>query len=401
MGWLRHPGILAAALLVTGLLVWGFWPRPVPVEIVTAERAPLTATADEDGRTRVIDRYEIRAPVAGVACRVDLDVGDPVTRGQVLLGITPLQSAVLDPRSRAEAEARVAAAEAALASTRENAEAARARAEYRKAELARVQPLADKGVVSREALDQARMEHLAADAALRAAEHAVSVARYELEAARTALAHSSAVMEGEPDERVPVRSPIDGRVLAVQRECEGPVSLGELLLVVGDPHRLEVEVDLLSADAVRVQPGTRVLFEQWGGEAPLEGVVRTVEPVGFTKVSALGVEEQRVLVIADFTSPPERWQRLGDGYRVEARFVLWHADDVLQVPASSLFRPGDPDADGWALFRVEDGRARLRHVKVGQRTGLRAQITAGLEPGDAVIDHPGDELADGVRVSER
>ncbi|WP_295878477.1 HlyD family efflux transporter periplasmic adaptor subunit [uncultured Thiohalocapsa sp.] len=401
MGWLRHPGILTAALVVAGLLLWGFWPRPVPVEMVTAGRGPLRVTIDEDGRTRVIDRYEIRAPVAGVACRVDLDVGDPVSKDQVLLGITPLQSAVLDPRSRAEAEARVAAAEAALASTRENAGAARARAEYRRAELARVEPLAAKGVVSREALDQTRMERLAADAALRAAEHAVSVARYELEAARTALAHSSAAADSETAERVPVRAPIDGRVLAVQRECEGPVSLGELLLVVGDPSRLEVEVDLLSADAVRVQPGTRVLFEQWGGEQPLEGVVRTVEPVGFTKVSALGVEEQRVLVIADFTSPAARWQRLGDGYRVEARFVLWQADDVLQVPASSLFRPADPNADGWSLFRVEDGRARLHQVEVGRRTGLRAQITAGLEPGDAVIDHPSDDVTDGVRVKAR
>jgi HlyD family secretion protein len=196
---------------------------------------------------------------------------------------------------------------------------------------------------------------------------------------------------------VPVRSPIDGRVLAVRRECEGPVSLGEVLLEVGDPSRLEVEVDLLSADAVRVQPGTPVLFERWGGEEPLEGVVRTVEPVGFTKISALGVEEQRVLVIADFTSPPERWQRLGDGYRVEARFVLWHEDDVLQVPASSLFR----DGDGWALFTVQDDRARLRRVGVGQRTGIRAQILAGLEPGEPVIDHPSDEVADAVRVMAR
>jgi HlyD family secretion protein len=401
MAWLRHPGILTSALLVVALLAWGFWPRPVPVEIVPALRGPMTITVDEDGRTRVIDRYEIRAPVAGVACRVDLDVGDPVTRGEVLLGITPLQPAVLDPRSRAEAEARVAAAEAALASTRENAEAAAARAAYRNAELARVEPLAEKGVVSREALDQTRMERLAADAALRGARHAVSVAEHELEAARTALTHSA--VDADPAERVPVRSPIDGRVLAVHRACEGPVSLGEVLLEVGDPARLEVAVDLLSADAVRVQPGTRVLFEQWGGDTPLEGVVRTVEPAGFTKVSALGVEEQRVLVIADFTSPPARWQRLGDGYRVEASFVLWQQDDVLQVPASSLFRPGRADGDdgGWALFRVEDGRAWSRGVDVGRRNGLRAQILAGLAPGDLVIDHPSDAVTDGVRVAPR
>jgi HlyD family secretion protein len=328
---------------------------------------------------------------------VDLDVGDAVRRDEVLLGITPLQSAVLDPRSRAEAQARVAAAEAALASTQEDAEAAAARAEYRAVELARVEPLTEKGVVSREALDQVRMERRAADAALRAARRTVDVARHELEAARTALAYSAAGAEAEPAERILVRSPVDGRVLAVQRKCEGPVSLGEVLLEVGDPSRLEVEVDLLSADAVRVRVGTPVLLEQWGGGDPLEAVVRSVEPVGFTKVSALGVEEQRVLVIADFTSPPERWRRLGDGYRVEARFVLWREDAVLQVPASSVFR----DGPGWAVFTVRDGRARLRAVELGQRTGLRAQITAGLEDGEAVINHPSDDVADGVRVTAR
>jgi HlyD family secretion protein len=391
----KHPGILIAAVVVGALLTWGFWPRPLPVEAVIAARGPMTVTIEEDGRTRVIDRYEIRAPVDGFASRVELDVGDPVAAGQVLFVITPLRSAVLDPRSRAEARARVAAADAALASTRQDAEAAGARAEFRAAELARVEPLAKRGLVSSEELDQARMETVSAAAALRAARHAVDVARYELEAARTALAYSEAGEE-EPAERIPVRSPIDGRVLKVLRDGEGPVGLGDVLLELGDPARLEVEVDLLSADAVRVGPGTPVRFERWGGET-LEGVVRTVEPAGFTKISALGVEEQRVLVIADFTSPRERWERLGDGYRVEARFVLWQRPDVLQVPASSLFRHGD----GWAVLVVADGRAGLRPVEVGQRTGLRAQVLAGLEAGEPVIDHPADAVADGARVSPR
>jgi HlyD family secretion protein len=359
----KHPGILIAAVVVGALLTWGFWPRPLPVEAVIAARGPMTVTIEEDGRTRVIDRYEIRAPVDGFASRVELDVGDPVAAGQVLFVITPLRSAVLDPRSRAEARARVAAADAALASTRQDAEAAGARAEFRAAELARVEPLAKRGLVSSEELDQARMETVSATAALRAARHAVDVARYELEAARTALAYSEAGEE-EPAERIPVRSPIDGRVLKVLRDGEGPVGLGDV--------------------------------ERWGGET-LEGVVRTVEPAGFTKISALGVEEQRVLVIADFTSPRERWERLGDGYRVEARFVLWQRPDVLQVPASSLFRHGD----GWAVLVVADGRAGLRPVEVGQRTGLRAQVLAGLEAGEPVIDHPADAVADGARVSPR
>ncbi len=393
----KRPGILILTLAVAGLLTWGFWPRPVAVETVMAARAPMTVTIEEDGRTRVIDRYDISAPVDGVACRVDLDVGDPVKEGEVLFGITPRQSRVLDPRSRAEAEARVESARAALESTRHEAEAAEAEADFYAAERGRIEPLAAQGVVAREALDKARMDVTAAQARLRSARFGVDVVRFELEAAETALKYSAASEHGEAAERVPVRSPIDGRVLAVEHECEGPVTTGDVLLTVGDPSRLEVEVDLLSADAVKVRPGGKVLFDRWGGDEPLEGVVRTVEPVGFTKISALGVEEQRVLVIADFTSPPERWQRLGDGYRVEARFVLWQQDDVLQVPASSLFRHGD----GWAVFGVEDGRARLREVEVGQRTGLTAQILKGVAEGEVVIVHPSDEVEDGARVAPR
>jgi HlyD family secretion protein len=391
----KYPGVLAAALVVTGLLLWGFWPRPVMVETVPVKRAPMMVTVEEDGRTRVIDRYVISAPVDGVACRVQLDVGDRVEEGRVLLGITPLASQVLDPRRRAEAEAQVAAAAAALAASKEDAEAADARAEFASADFARLQPLAEQGVISREALDKARMDLLSAKAGLRAALHAVDVARYELAAARTALEVSAAQESGEPAERVLVRAPTSGRILKLARECEGPVTTGEPLLEMGDPARLEVAVDVLSADAVQIRPGMRVLFERWGGEQPLQGVVRTVEPVGITKISALGVEEQRVLVIADFASPPALWERLGDGYRVEARFVLWQDDDVLQVPASSLFRHDG----GWALFVVTDGRATLRRVELGQRNGLLAQVLHGVAVGDVVVNHPNDEVEDGRRVA--
>jgi HlyD family secretion protein len=354
----------------------------------------MAVTIEEDGRTRVIDRYVVSAPVDGTACRVQLDVGDAVERDQVLLSISPLAPQVLDPRRRAEAEARVAAASAAVAASKEDAEAAEARADFATVEFGRLQPLAEQGVISREALDQAQRDLLSAKAGLRAALHAVDVARYELAGARTALRVSAATDSGEPAERVLVRSPIDGRVLDIPRECEGPVRTGEALLTVGDPSLLEVEVDVLSADAVKIRPGMRVMFERWGGEPALQGVVRTVEPVGRTKVSALGVEEQRVLVIADFTSPPALWQRLGDGYRVEARFVLWQEEQVLQVPASSLFRHGD----GWALFVMQRGRAERRQVELGQRNGLAAQILAGVQAGEWVINHPNDEVEHGGRV---
>lgn len=393
----KHPVITFVTLMVAGLLAWGFWPQPVAVETVAVGRAPLIVTIEEEGRTRVIDRYVIAAPVDGVACRQQLDVGDPVEQGQVLLGITPLASQVLDPRSRAQAEARVAAAQSALRAAEEQARAAAASEALAESELERLRPLRARALIAEDVYDRAVTALQTAAADRRSADFGVEVARYELEAARTALAYSTDVGGGAPAERVLVRSPIAGRVLKVDRECEGPVQTGDPLLEVGDPAALEVEVDVLSADAVRIAPGMPVLFDRWGGEQPLQGRVRRVEPVGFTKVSALGVEEQRVLVISDFTSPPEQWRRLGDGYRVEARFILWQQDDVLQVPGSSLFRHGD----GWAVFVVEDGRALRREVELGQRTGLRAQVLQGLREGQAVIDHPGDEVDDGRRVVAR
>jgi HlyD family secretion protein len=220
------------------------------------------------------------------------------------------------------------------------------------------------------------------------------VARHDLEAAETALRFAAGTENSEAGDCVPVHSPVTGRVLKVMHEWEGPVTTGEALMEVGDPQRLEVAVDVLSADAVKIRPGMQVRFERWGGDEPLQGVVRTVEPMGFTKVSALGVEEQRVWIIVDFTSPAALWQRLGDGYRVDAHFVLWHGDDVLQVPASSLFRY----ENGWALFVARNGRAQRRRVEVGQRNALAAQILDGVKEGEWVIDHPGDEVDDGVRV---
>ena len=393
----QHPVIAVTAAIIIALLIWGFRPQPVMVEAAMASSAPMAITIEEEGRTRVIDRYVVSAPVDGVACRVRLDVGDPVEQGQVLLSITPLESQVLDPRSRARAQARVAAAESALRAASEQARAATADQEYASNELERLRPLMQKGLISREAFDRASTTARTSAAARRSADFNVEVARYTLEAARTALEYSAANTDGIPAERVPVRAPIDGRILKVEHECEGPVRTGEPLLEVGDPGALEVEVDVLSADAVRIKPGMPVQFDRWGGEQPLEGVVRIVEPVGFTKISALGVEEQRVLVISDFVSPAAQWARLGDGYRVEARFVLWQDPEVLQVPASSLFRY----RDGWALFVIEDGRAQRRRVDVGQRNGLIAQILEGVEPGESVIIHPSDEVEDGRRIKQR
>ncbi len=391
----KHPAISFIAVLVIALLVWGFWPQPVQVETVAAWRAPMTVSLEGEGRTRVIDRFVIAAPVDGVACRQQLKVGDAVEQGQELLGITPLQSEVLDPRSRARAEAGVAAATSALRAAEEQAQAAAAQAALAAAELERLRPLMERALISRDSFDKASAQARTSAASRRSADFSVDVARFELEAARTLLQRSGGGATAA--ERLPILAPISGEVLKVTRECEGPVRTGEVLLEIGDTSALEIEVDVLSADAVRIKPGMKVLFERWGGEQPLEGVVRRIEPVGFTKTSALGVEEQRVLVISDFVSPREQWQRLGDGYRVEARFVLWQQDDVLQVPAGALFR----DGAGWAVFVAEDGRARRRVVELGQRTGLSAQILAGLEAGEQIIDHPDDEVGDGSSVEVR
>jgi len=390
----EHPVLVLLAIVIIALLGWGLWPEPVMVESASVSRGPLTISVEEEGRTRVIDRYVIAAPVDGVTCRVELNVGDPVTEGEVLLGIAPMESPSLDARSHAEAEARRDAAESALRAAREQALASEEAANLAARELERVEPLLGKGLISREVYDRARTNANAAAADLRSAKFRVDVAEYEAAAARSVLEYEGHESEMQP---VPVKSPINGRILKVAHECAGPVRTGEPLLEVGDPTALEIEVDVLSADAVKIKPGMPVHFERWGGDGKLEGIVRTVEPVAFTKISALGVEEQRVLVISDFTSPAEQWRSLGDGYRVEARFVLWHSDDVLQVPSSSLFRHGD----GWAVFRLENNRVRLRPVAVGRRNGLVAEIVEGLAEGETVVNHPGDEVEDGVRVRER
>ena len=392
----QHPVIAITAVLIIALLVWGFQTQPVLVETVIAKYAPLTITIEEEGRTRVIDRYIISAPVDGVACRLNLNVGDTVEQGQMLLGITPLESQVLDPRSRAQAQAKVSAAKSTLRAAEEQTRAAAAAANLASNELKRLSPLLDKGLISREAFDKATTEAKTSAATKRSSDFNVDVARYELQAAQTVFDYTAG-NSNEPAERVPVLSPITGKVLKIARQCEGPVRTGEALLEVGDPSALEVEVDVLSADAVKIKQGMQVLFDRWGGEHPLKGTVRIVEPVGFTKISALGVEEQRVLIISDFTSPHDLWQRIGDGYRVEAKFILWQENDVLQIPASSLFRY----RDGWAVFVAKDGYAQRREVSVGQRNGLTAQVLEGIEAGELVINHPSDDVEHDSKVTPR
>jgi HlyD family secretion protein len=282
-------------------------------------------------------------------------VGDAIERGAMLVELDPVRAEVLDPRRRAEAEARIAAAEDSVSAAEQRANAAASNAGLAHKELQRVRALRATGHVTQAAEDRAASEVERSAAEQRSAQFAVATARHELEAARTALKYAASGGSARP---VAVRAPVPGQVLKIPRKSEGTVAAGQALIEIGDPRALEVEVDVLSADAVRISPGTRVLFQRWGGAGALEGVVRVVEPAGFTKVSALGVEEQRVWVIVAFTSPRTQWQRLGDGYRVEATFIVWEAREILQIPASALFRAGEK----WAVFAVEGNRARQKIV---------------------------------------
>ena len=391
----RKTGFIVLAIIIAAALAWGFWPAPVLVEVAVVAAAPLRVSVEEEGQTRVKDRFVISAPVAGYLQRIQLDVGDRVTQDQVLAVMEPLRPEVLDPRSRARAEAQVAAAEAALHAAEEQATAAAAETKFARAELARKRKLQADSLISEGELDAATTRVRQAAAEQRSADFSVDVARFELEAAQTALQFSITGNGATALESVKLRAPVASRVLQLHHESEGVVATGEALLEIGDPEALEVAVDVLSADAVRIRTGTPVEFHRWGGEQPLDGVVHSIEPTGFTKVSALGVEEQRVWVIADLSTPREQWQQLGDGYRVEAEFILWQEDAVLQVPASALFR----SADGWAVFAVIDGRARLTQVETGRNNGLATQIIAGLDAGARVIVHPDDRIEDRVRVT--
>ncbi|NTW57755.1 MAG: efflux RND transporter periplasmic adaptor subunit [Nitrospirae bacterium] len=393
----RRIFIISVGVIVLAAVVYGFLPKPVAVDEATARRGQFRVTVEEEGRTRVKDRFVVSAPVSGYLRRIALEVGDTVSKGQKVALLDSLRSTVLDPRSRAEAEAAVAAARAALDAAREKARAATADDEYARERQSRMTKLAEDGYIAKDDLDQALAEAKKAEALRLSADAAVVAANADLERARTALGYSAAENQGRAAETVVMRAPVGGKVLKLHRESEGVVSAGEPLLDIGNPHSLEVKVEVLSADAVKLKQGTSVLFERWGGDRPLTGKVQVVEPAGFTKVSSLGVEEQRVNVIVEFTSPAGVLQNLGDGYRLDSSFVIWEEKDVLQVPASALFRKGD----GWALFTVENKRAHLREVAVGHRNGLSAEILSGVPEGAFVIVHPDDTVRDGVRVRAR
>lgn len=391
----KLPWILGVIVLAAALL-YGFWPEPVEVDLGQVTRGSLTVTVNDDGETRIREKYVVSAPVGGRLLRVQLHAGDPVKRGITeLVYIEPGSPPLLDARTQAECEARLHASEAAL----QQAEAALQRdkeaLELAEHEYQRAQELIPTNAISRSQFDTAEHRQRIAHANVLSAEFAVKVAAFELEHARAAAARYDAESLSKP---TPFRliSPVDGRVLRVFHEDAGVVSPQTHLLEMGDPQDLELVIDVLSSDAVRIQPGNEVFIDHWGGKEPLAAVVRTVEPSAFLKVSALGVEEKRVNVIADFVDPWSRRSTLGDGFRVEARIVVASTSgEALKVPAGTLFREGD----SWKVFRVVGGIAQLRPVEIGKTNGLETEITRGLSEGDIVVLHPTNEVRDHVRVS--
>jgi HlyD family secretion protein len=378
-------------LMLVGLLVYAFLPKPLDVEVAPVSRGPLVVTVEGEGRTRIKDRFVVSAPVAGQINRVTLRPGDRVKLGAPITVVTPIDPPLLDARSRAQADAQLRLARAAEEQAVARVHTAEASTEHAKADFARMQALDKSGGVTRAAVDDAELAARTAAAELDSAHFGVGVARSQVEVAAAAV--SRVAGPSADTSSVAVKSPVDGAVLRVLTESAGVVAAGAPLVEVGDPAALEIVMDVLSADAVAIKAGAEAWIEHWGG-GRLDARVRLVEPSGFTKVSALGVEEQRVNVVGDFAGDPAARAALGDGYRVHARVVVWQQPDAVRVPLSALFR----DGDRWAVFAVAGGRAEKRTVEVGRRGDREAQVLSGLSEADRVVVHPGDRLNTGARV---
>jgi HlyD family secretion protein len=397
--WRRLTFWGAIAGLVAIGLAFAFRPQPVAVDVSDVKRGSLVVTVEDEGKTRVHDIYVLSAPVTGRMRRIDLHVGDPVVAAETVVAqIEPIDPAFLDPRSEAQARAEVRAAESAEKLARAAVEQAQAELDFAHREFDRARELIQKSTISQHDLDEAERSYRTRRAALLTAQAELDRSAYQLERARAQLMSPVETRRTTGEcACIALRSPVNGQVLQLLQQSEAVVAASTPLVEVGDPRDLEIAVDLLSTDAVKVEAGQRVIIDGWGGSMPLEGRVRLVEPFGFTKVSALGIEEQRVNVIIDIVSPPDEWTRLAHGFQVDARIVLAERAGVLKVPLTALFR----DGDDWAVFAVAGGRAALRRVTLGERNGIEAEIVGGLTEGEPVVLHPSDRVVDGVRVAPR
>ena len=386
--------VVGVVLIVGSLLALALWPTSIAVDTACVVRGPLVVTVNEEGQTRIRNRFVVSAPVAGRVQRIELEPGDVVRAGDVVARVRPESPPLLDARTRAEAQAAIDGAKAAVGRVRAEEERARTALGQAERELQRARSLVSSGAIALQEVERREDEASSARDALKAVSFAVRAADSELQRAEARLATPAGDRSGRV---VIVTSPIAGTVLQRVRQSESVVPAGEPLLEIGDPADLEVVAGLLSTDAVRVQPGARALVEQWGGDRELDARVRRVEPAGFTKISALGVEEQRVNVLLDFVNPAAAWNALGDAYRVEVGIVTWESPHVLKVPTSALFRVGT----SWAVYIVDGGRVRMTVVELGRQTGQEAEVKFDLRQGEYVVVHPPDTLTDGARITVR
>jgi HlyD family secretion protein len=396
----RRSIVVLVGLGIAALIVWALLPQPVPVDMATIKRGSLEVTVEDEGVTRIREVYTVSAPIGGKMQRAPREVGDEVVANKTLVAaIEPTAPEFLDVRSQRVNQAAVHAAQAAVDFAEANIKQAKSQLEFARNDLTRAEKLAASKTISDRALEKAKLDVDSGEAAVASAVATLEVRRRELESAKARLIQPGDVNRDASSANccVQVYSPVDGRVLKVITKSEQVVHAGAPLLDIGDPRDLEIVVDFLSRDAVRITPDAPARIESWGGDTILAAKVRRIEPTGFTKVSALGIEEQRVKVILDFTGPPAEWQQLGHAFRVIARVVIWHSDDVLQVALGALFREGD----NWAVFVVADGRAERRLVTIGERNVHAARVLKGLNAGDRVVLHPSDRVHDGGRVEPR
>lgn len=392
----KLPWLFAAVILIV-LLVYGYWPRPVLVDLVTVERGSIAITVDDDGETRIRERYRITAPVTGKLLRLTLHAGDSVQRGATeLVQILPQDPALLDARTVAESEARLAAMEAAIEESQSSLESAESNVRLAEEAYQRAAALHKTRSIATSEFEEAEHANRAAQANLRSAKFRSLVRNYERDMAKAALLKISNLSENPPDVPFKIVSPIDGAVLRVFQEDSSFVNAGTPILEIGDPRDLELQIDVLSNYAVAIKPGADVTIEHWGGSKPLHAKVRVVEPSAFLKVSALGVEEKRVRVLADFVEPWEERPTLGDGFRIEARIVLQETDvESLYVPAGAVFQ----QSGKYYVFRSQSGKARKVNVEIGESNGRQTEIRSGLELGDQIILHPPDSLREGASIA--
>ncbi len=387
------------ALIVAAGLFSTFKEQPVLVDIGVVEVGPLEVSISEEGETQVRDVYELSSPLMGRVLRLEVEAGDEVSAAETVVAkIEPTDPTFLDVRSEKEAKAAVSAAEAVLTLAKAQLNEAESEMEFAFSELERAQRLVDRRLVSERELDQAKKNYKTKAASVKTAQASIKARESELAQAKARLVTPITVQNsGEECKCLSLFAPASGKILRVLHESEGVIEAGDVLVEIGDTSDLEIVVDFLSIDAVQIKPGQQVAIEEWGGEAYLNGVVNKVEPFGYTKVSSLGIEEQRVDVIIDITDAHEQWQSLGHGYQVEARVILWRDENVLKLPITSLFRNnGD-----WSVFVIEDNRAMLKKVQIGKRNAFEAQVLAGLEKGEQVILHPSNNINPGVLIGER